>query len=157
MQLYDRLEPYVTEAEKSTLMSKLQQTEDWLYEEGEDETKGVYVNKLDELKKVSVRTILRVAECIHCLARLKPVALTMLKWDVCRLSAGFTGRYDEPSRRQSLWVVDWVIHRSLCRKSRGQTDVLRLCTLTRSKRPSSQGVSWGCSLVRRWATRWRSG
>jgi hypothetical protein len=27
--------------------------EDWLYEDGEDETKGVYVAKLEELKKVS--------------------------------------------------------------------------------------------------------
>lgn len=26
--------------------------EDWLYEEGEDETKGVYIAKLEELKKV---------------------------------------------------------------------------------------------------------
>jgi hypothetical protein len=52
VQLYDRLEPYVTEAEKSTLSSKLQQTEDWLYEDGEDETKGVYIAKLNELKKV---------------------------------------------------------------------------------------------------------
>lgn len=28
--------------------------EDWLYEDGEDETKGVYVAKLEELKKVSI-------------------------------------------------------------------------------------------------------
>lgn len=27
--------------------------EDWLYEDGEDETKGVYIAKLEELKKVS--------------------------------------------------------------------------------------------------------
>lgn len=33
---------------------KLQETEDWLYAEGEDETKGVYVSALAELKKVSV-------------------------------------------------------------------------------------------------------
>lgn len=34
------------------LMAKLQEVEDWLYEDGEDETKGVYVAKLEELKKV---------------------------------------------------------------------------------------------------------
>lgn len=27
--------------------------EDWLYEEGEEETKGVYIAKLEELKKVN--------------------------------------------------------------------------------------------------------
>ena len=32
--------------------AKLQETEDWLYEDGEDETKGVYIAKLEELKKV---------------------------------------------------------------------------------------------------------
>ena len=34
-------------------MTIRQQTvEDWLYDEGEDETKGVYIAKLEELKKV---------------------------------------------------------------------------------------------------------
>ncbi|GKD95349.1 heat shock 70 kDa protein 15-like protein, partial [Tanacetum coccineum] len=37
---------------KEQLIAKLQETEEWLYEDGEDETKGVYVTKLDELKKV---------------------------------------------------------------------------------------------------------
>ena len=38
--------------DKKRLMAKLQEVEDWLYEDGEDETKGVYVAKLEELKKV---------------------------------------------------------------------------------------------------------
>jgi len=33
-------------------MAVLQEVEDWLYEDGEDETKGVYIAKLEELKKV---------------------------------------------------------------------------------------------------------
>lgn len=40
------------EAEKEAFATKLQEVEDWLYEDGEDETKGVYIAKLDELKKV---------------------------------------------------------------------------------------------------------
>jgi heat shock protein 4 len=51
-QLYDKLQEYVTEHEREELSAKLQQTEDWLYEDGEDETKSVYVAKLGELKKV---------------------------------------------------------------------------------------------------------
>ncbi|KAL4589187.1 hypothetical protein LXL04_002092 [Taraxacum kok-saghyz] len=50
--LYDRLQEFVTESDKEALIAKLQETEDWLYEDGEDETKGVYVAKLDELKKL---------------------------------------------------------------------------------------------------------
>lgn len=38
--------------DKEGLIAKLQEVEDWLYEDGEDETKGVYIAKLEELKKV---------------------------------------------------------------------------------------------------------
>jgi hypothetical protein len=53
LQLYEKLSEYVTEQEKEELTGKLQATEDWLYEEGEDEIKSVYVAKLAELKKAS--------------------------------------------------------------------------------------------------------
>eukprot|EP00270_Netrium_digitus_P013017 TRINITY_DN4290_c0_g1_i1.p1 TRINITY_DN4290_c0_g1~~TRINITY_DN4290_c0_g1_i1.p1 ORF type:complete len:899 (+),score=285.06 TRINITY_DN4290_c0_g1_i1:317-3013(+) len=50
--LYDKLGAYATESEKEAILAKLQQTEDWLYEDGENETKGVYIAKLEELKKM---------------------------------------------------------------------------------------------------------
>ncbi|VAH03108.1 unnamed protein product [Triticum turgidum subsp. durum] len=50
--LYEKYSDYVTWEDKETLTAKLQEVEDWLYEDGEDETKGVYVAKLEELKKV---------------------------------------------------------------------------------------------------------
>ncbi|KAK3268430.1 hypothetical protein CYMTET_23068 [Cymbomonas tetramitiformis] len=50
--LYAELESYVTEPAREALCAKLQETEDWLYEDGEDETKGVYVAKLEELNKL---------------------------------------------------------------------------------------------------------
>ncbi|XP_020249769.1 LOW QUALITY PROTEIN: heat shock 70 kDa protein 15-like [Asparagus officinalis] len=49
--LHDKYEEFVTAGEKDELIAKLQEVEDWLYEDGEDETKGVYIAKLDELKK----------------------------------------------------------------------------------------------------------
>ncbi|CAH1425533.1 unnamed protein product [Lactuca virosa] len=49
--LHDKLQEFVTDSDREALIGKLQETEDWLYEDGEDETKGVYVAKLDELKK----------------------------------------------------------------------------------------------------------
>ena len=42
----------MTESDREQLISRLQEVEDWLYEDGEDETKGVYIAKLEELKKV---------------------------------------------------------------------------------------------------------
>lgn len=53
-QLYEKLQNYVTEHEREEMSAKLQQTEDWLYEDGEDEIKSVYISKLAELKKVNV-------------------------------------------------------------------------------------------------------
>ena len=53
-QLNDKYEEFVTPKEKEEFINKLQEVEDWLYEDGEDETKGVYIAKLEELKKVSV-------------------------------------------------------------------------------------------------------
>ncbi|XP_043723280.1 heat shock 70 kDa protein 15-like isoform X2 [Telopea speciosissima] len=50
--LNDKLQEFVTSSEGEGLIAKLQEVEDWLYEDGEDETKGVYVAKLEELKKL---------------------------------------------------------------------------------------------------------
>ncbi|KAJ1261994.1 hypothetical protein BS78_09G072400 [Paspalum vaginatum] len=50
--LYDKYSDFVTSEEKEGLIAKLQEVEDWLYEDGEDETKGVYIAKLEELKKI---------------------------------------------------------------------------------------------------------
>ncbi|GMP34820.1 hypothetical protein CsSME_00007534 [Camellia sinensis var. sinensis] len=49
--LHDKYQEFVTESEREEFIAKLQVVEEWLYEDGEDETKGVYIAKLDELKK----------------------------------------------------------------------------------------------------------
>lgn len=49
--LHDKYQDFVTASERDEFSAKLQEVEDWLYEDGEDETKGVYVAKLEELKK----------------------------------------------------------------------------------------------------------
>lgn len=48
--LQDKYHDFVTQTEREEFITKLQEVEDWLYEDGEDETKGVYVAKLAELK-----------------------------------------------------------------------------------------------------------
>jgi len=50
--LYEKLQDYVTDSERDEMSSRLQETEDWLYEDGEDEIKSVYTAKLAELKKL---------------------------------------------------------------------------------------------------------
>ncbi|KZV40816.1 heat shock 70 kDa protein 15-like [Dorcoceras hygrometricum] len=49
--LHDKYHEFISDSDREQFISKLQEVEDWLYEDGEDETKGVYVAKLEELKK----------------------------------------------------------------------------------------------------------
>ncbi|KAK4306265.1 hypothetical protein Pmani_021888 [Petrolisthes manimaculis] len=49
--IYDDLEQYVSENDRETLSRQLEDTENWLYEEGEDCNKQVYIDRLAELKK----------------------------------------------------------------------------------------------------------
>ncbi|KAL2468362.1 Heat shock 70 kDa protein 15 [Forsythia ovata] len=49
--LNDKYHEFVMDSEREQFIAKLQDVEDWLYEDVEDETKGVYVAKLEELKK----------------------------------------------------------------------------------------------------------
>ncbi|KAL9114467.1 MAG: hypothetical protein Q9227_001548 [Pyrenula ochraceoflavens] len=44
---------FASEDEKTKLKEKLEQSEDWLYDEGEDATKGAYVSKMDEIRFVA--------------------------------------------------------------------------------------------------------
>ena len=50
--LNEALAPYATDAVKADFNAKLQAAEDWLYDEGEDESKGVYISRLDALKAI---------------------------------------------------------------------------------------------------------
>ncbi|XP_047311188.1 heat shock 70 kDa protein 14-like [Impatiens glandulifera] len=49
--LSDKYQEFVTDSEREEFSSKLQEVEDWLYEDGEDESKEVYIAKLEELGK----------------------------------------------------------------------------------------------------------
>lgn len=63
-QLYSTLELYVQENDRSAFSSILEETENWLYEDGEDEKKSVYVDKLAELKKFGGPIVERYQEAM---------------------------------------------------------------------------------------------
>ncbi|KAK2834246.1 hypothetical protein Q7C36_014947 [Tachysurus vachellii] len=50
--LHGIYEKFINESDRDTLSLKLEDTENWLYEDGEDQPKQVYIDKLDELKKL---------------------------------------------------------------------------------------------------------
>ncbi|KAM4727422.1 heat shock 70 kDa protein 4a isoform 2-T2 [Anableps anableps] len=50
--LHGALEKFVNEIDRDAFSLKLEDTETWLYEDGEDQQKQVYIDKLAELKKI---------------------------------------------------------------------------------------------------------
>eukprot|EP00057_Strongylocentrotus_purpuratus_P008767 XP_011663241.1 PREDICTED: 97 kDa heat shock protein isoform X1 [Strongylocentrotus purpuratus] len=50
--LCDKFEQYISEKERGSFSKLLEETENWLYEDGEDETKSVYQTKINSLKKI---------------------------------------------------------------------------------------------------------
>ncbi|XP_070818466.1 heat shock 70 kDa protein 4b [Chaetodon trifascialis] len=50
--LHGMLEKFVSESDRDALSLKLEDTENWLYEDGEDQPKQMYIDKLAELKKL---------------------------------------------------------------------------------------------------------
>lgn len=57
-----QLGEYITEADKEIFSGLLMKTEDWLYDEGEDQPKKVYIEKLVELRKQGDPVIQREKE-----------------------------------------------------------------------------------------------
>ncbi|KAF0643486.1 hypothetical protein FPSE5266_09172 [Fusarium pseudograminearum] len=51
--LDEQYSEFASDEEKETIKAKLEATEDWLYEDGEDTTKGVYVAKIDEIRAMA--------------------------------------------------------------------------------------------------------
>jgi len=49
--IYDELEQFISEQDREKFVRVLEDTENWLYEDGEDCKKQVYLDKLTELKK----------------------------------------------------------------------------------------------------------
>ncbi|KAK2750379.1 adenyl-nucleotide exchange factor sse1 [Myotisia sp. PD_48] len=57
--------PFSSEEEKSKIRDKLTLTEDWLYEDGEDTTKGVYIAKMDEIRFLAGPVVGRYLESLE--------------------------------------------------------------------------------------------
>jgi len=88
-QLGTRYQKFASEAEHSTMSSKLTAMEDWLYEDGEDEKKEVYVAKLAELKADVAPIILRENEADE-----RPTAFKKLEAAIEKFAA-FVASTDE--------------------------------------------------------------
>ncbi|KAJ5682312.1 Heat shock protein hsp88 [Penicillium macrosclerotiorum] len=56
---------FASEEEKDKLRAKLTDTEDWLYEDGEDTTKSIYVAKMDDIRFIAGPIIQRYKEKVE--------------------------------------------------------------------------------------------
>jgi len=62
--LFSQLQKFITEEARTKFVSELEKTEDWLYEDGEDQSKQVYQDKLASLKKVGDPVVTRYQESL---------------------------------------------------------------------------------------------
>ncbi|XP_033097617.1 97 kDa heat shock protein-like [Anneissia japonica] len=60
----EQLEKFIKEEEREKFAKLLDETENWLYEDGEDEEKNMYIKKLDELKKHGDPVVMRYKESL---------------------------------------------------------------------------------------------
>ncbi|KAK3099409.1 hypothetical protein FSP39_004026 [Pinctada imbricata] len=60
--LYGTLEDFIMESDREKLSKLLQETEDWLYEDGDDCQKNVYIEKLKQLKALGQPVVDRYRE-----------------------------------------------------------------------------------------------
>ncbi|UNI22067.1 adenyl-nucleotide exchange factor sse1 [Purpureocillium takamizusanense] len=63
--LDDQYAEFASEDEKATMKQKLETAEDWLYDEGDDASKGVYVAKLEELRAMAGPVVQRHFEKVE--------------------------------------------------------------------------------------------
>ncbi|KAM0252393.1 hypothetical protein ACHAQJ_007725 [Trichoderma viride] len=56
---------FSSEEEKSVIRAKLEATEDWLYDEGDDATKSVYVSKIEEIRALALPVTNRYLEKVE--------------------------------------------------------------------------------------------
>ncbi|KAL7926330.1 heat shock protein 70 [Trichoderma austrokoningii] len=54
-----------SDEEKSEIRAKLESTEDWLYDEGDDASKGVYVSKIEEIRALALPVTNRYQEKVE--------------------------------------------------------------------------------------------
>jgi len=76
--IYGDYEKYISENDREAFSSLLSKTEDWLYEEGEDETKSVYVDKLAELKGIGQPVVDRFYSHSNIPSSLEELGATIL-------------------------------------------------------------------------------
>ncbi|EDV24917.1 uncharacterized protein TRIADDRAFT_25019 [Trichoplax adhaerens] len=60
--IYEQLSEFISEEDREAFSRKLDDAENWLYEDGEDAEKSAYTNKLEELKKLGNPILLRYRE-----------------------------------------------------------------------------------------------
>lgn len=61
----DQYADFASDEEKTKLKAKLETSEDWLYDEGEDATRGVYIAKMDEIRFVAGPIVARYQDKVE--------------------------------------------------------------------------------------------
>ncbi|ORX95062.1 heat shock protein [Basidiobolus meristosporus CBS 931.73] len=102
--LESKFKDYVLPEVKESFSKQLYDTEDWLYDEGEDATKSVYINKLNELKAIGDPIARRFKEHEE-----RPRAARLLRETIEKFAIDVTSndpRYEHISDEEKKSIVD---------------------------------------------------
>lgn len=125
--LHGPLEPFASPAEKESLLSALQACEDWLYEDGEDVTKSVYVSKLEEMKGLCGPVEARASEAEHrpaAVSSLRSLAEGYVTWAHSTDSryAHITAEERSPIAAEANNVLRWLSEKEGLQKALSKSD-----------------------------------
>jgi len=100
--LSESLVGFITEKDRETFVNLLQTTEDWLYNEGDEQTKSVYVAKLDELKALGDPVVRRKKEADERPYAIKEVKQAILAHKLTATSVDPKYEHIPPEERQKI-------------------------------------------------------
>ncbi|XWS51876.1 hypothetical protein CRYUN_Cryun11dG0019500 [Craigia yunnanensis] len=79
--IFNTYRGFASDKEREGITRSLQETEEWLYDDGEDETEDAYISKLEALKKVIIYLFnLKVYLCCSLLLALLPIFVSYSWW-----------------------------------------------------------------------------
>ncbi len=133
--LNESLAPFATDAVKADFGAQLSAAEDWLYDEGEDETKGVYITRLDALKAIGDPIEERAKEA----AAREPAVAALRRGAEALLAAAGDAKYAHlvPAQLDSLrleanaaltWLADKAAQQAALAKTAPPAFLAKECT-----------------------------
>ncbi|XP_073302676.1 heat shock 70 kDa protein 16 isoform X5 [Primulina huaijiensis] len=118
--LLNKFRSFATDPEKEEISSKLQQTEEWLYDEGDDESEYVYTRELEDLKKMvnPIENRYNDEEARALASRGLTNCIVECREAIDSLPSG-----ERDAEKDAVWAECWKAHQWLREKTQQQASL----------------------------------